>query len=120
MANTAHLIRRQSSRDLNPQRSVDRLEMKELRGRLMSIESVKSNMNVNYGATNLAYEDTSPNQKTSAKAEQKLEAPPESLKPVVVDDGPDKGTFRPEGDDERESWDSKLTFLLATIGYAVR
>jgi solute carrier family 6 amino acid/orphan transporter-like 15/16/17/18/20 len=28
--------------------------------------------------------------------------------------------FRPEGgEEERESWDSKLTFLLATIGYAV-
>jgi len=23
------------------------------------------------------------------------------------------------GEEERESWDSKLTFLLATIGYAV-
>jgi solute carrier family 6 amino acid/orphan transporter-like 15/16/17/18/20 len=28
--------------------------------------------------------------------------------------------FRPEGgEDEKESWDSKLTFLLATAGYAV-
>jgi solute carrier family 6 amino acid/orphan transporter-like 15/16/17/18/20 len=28
--------------------------------------------------------------------------------------------FRPAGgEDERESWDSKLTFLLATAGYAV-
>lgn len=31
-----------------------------------------------------------------------------------------KALFRPEcGEDDRESWDSKLTFLLATIGYAV-
>lgn len=31
-----------------------------------------------------------------------------------------KATFRPEcGEDDRESWDSKLTFLLATVGYAV-
>ena len=31
-----------------------------------------------------------------------------------------KQVFRPEGgEEERESWDSKLTFLLATIGYAV-
>ncbi|CAB0007866.1 unnamed protein product, partial [Nesidiocoris tenuis] len=29
-------------------------------------------------------------------------------------------TFKPEcGEDDRESWDSKLTFLLATVGYAV-
>lgn len=35
MANTAHLVRRQSSRDLNPQRSLDRLELKEMRGRLV-------------------------------------------------------------------------------------
>lgn len=31
-----------------------------------------------------------------------------------------KAIFRPEaGEDERENWDSKLTFLLATVGYAV-
>lgn len=31
-----------------------------------------------------------------------------------------KPIFHPEnGEEERESWDSKLTFLLATIGYAV-
>lgn len=31
-----------------------------------------------------------------------------------------KPIFRPEsGEEERESWDSKLTFLLATVGYAV-
>jgi hypothetical protein len=34
--------------------------------------------------------------------------------------GEGKQVFRPEGGEEdRESWDSKLTFLLATIGYAV-
>ena len=31
-----------------------------------------------------------------------------------------KPIFHPEnGEEERESWDSKLTFLLATVGYAV-
>lgn len=31
-----------------------------------------------------------------------------------------KPIFHPEnGEKERENWDSKLTFLLATIGYAV-
>ncbi|KAJ8877946.1 hypothetical protein PR048_022409 [Dryococelus australis] len=34
--------------------------------------------------------------------------------------GEGKQVFRPEsGEEERESWDSKLTFLLATVGYAV-
>ena len=34
--------------------------------------------------------------------------------------GEDKQVCRPEGgEDERESWDTKLTFLLATISYAV-
>lgn len=32
----------------------------------------------------------------------------------------EKAIFKPEaGEDERENWDSKLTFLLATVGYAV-
>jgi len=34
--------------------------------------------------------------------------------------GEGKQVLRPEGvDEERESWDSKLTFLLAANGYAV-
>ena len=62
MANTAHLVRRQSSQNLNPQRSLDRLEMKELRGRLV-VENGNSNLSRNYGATNVAFDDTSPNTK---------------------------------------------------------
>lgn len=61
MANTAHLVRRQSSRDLNPQRSLDRLEMKEMRGRLV-VEN-GSTSGYNYGATNAAFDDSSPNTK---------------------------------------------------------
>lgn len=60
MANTAHLVRRQSSRDLKPQKSVDKLEMKEMRGRLM-VDNRKNIATANYGATNAAFEDTSPN-----------------------------------------------------------
>lgn len=60
MANTAHLVRRQSSRDLKPQKSIDKLEMKEMRGRLV-VDNRKSMAAVNYGATNEAFEDTSPN-----------------------------------------------------------
>ncbi|PNF18602.1 Sodium-dependent neutral amino acid transporter B(0)AT3 [Cryptotermes secundus] len=108
MANTAHLVRRQSSQNLNPQRSLDRLEMKELRGRLV-VENGNSNLSHNYGATNVAFDDTSPNTKTGkVGGGSKLGS------------GEGKQVFRPEGgEEERESWDSKLTFLLATIGYAV-
>ncbi|XP_054288933.1 sodium- and chloride-dependent transporter XTRP3-like [Macrosteles quadrilineatus] len=110
MANTAHLVRRQSSRDLNPQRSLDRVEMKELRGRLVLENG--GNM-ASYGATNAGFDDTSPGVKqamlkTSGGMESKLGS--SEGKPI----------FRPEaGEEERESWDSKLTFLLATVGYAV-
>lgn len=104
MANTAHLVRRQSSRDLNPQRSLDRLELKEMRGRLV----VENGNTGSYGATNIAFEDTSPNNTAINTATSSKRG------------SQDKGVFKPEcGEDDRESWDSKLTFLLATIGYAV-
>lgn len=105
MANTAHLMRRQSSRDLHVQRSLDRLELKEMRGRLV-VEN--GNTGSFYGATNMAFDDTSPNTKLKSTM---------SSKRTSIDSKP---IFKPEGaEDERESWDSKLTFLLATIGYAV-
>lgn len=61
---------------------------------------------VMYGATNQAFEDTSPNRQSSettskASSETERAVKPEGVEPV------------------RESWDSKLTFLLATVGYAV-
>lgn len=62
MANTAHLVRRQSSRDLKPQKSVDKLEMKEMRNRLV-VESRKSNITASYGATNAGFDDSSPSSK---------------------------------------------------------
>ncbi|XP_034251306.1 sodium-dependent neutral amino acid transporter B(0)AT3 [Thrips palmi] len=108
MANTAHLVRRQSSRDLNPQRSLDRLEMKEMRGRLV-VENGASSSRA-YGATNAAFDDSSPGSKIGkVTSASKLAGSAEG-----------KAMFKPEGgEEERESWDSKLTFLLATIGYAV-
>nr|CAD7261629.1 unnamed protein product [Timema shepardi] len=107
MANTAHLVRRQSSQNLNPQRSLDRLEMKELRGRLV-VENGNNSMSNSYGATNVAFDDSSPNTKGGKGGGSKLGS------------GEGKQVFRPEsGEEERESWDSKLTFLLATVGYAV-
>ncbi|CAG9865492.1 unnamed protein product [Phyllotreta striolata] len=106
MANVAHLVRRQSSRDLNPQRSLDRLELREMRGRLVSENGAGGGA---YGATNAAFiEESSPGSKAKSNLSSKRNST----------DG--KGIFKPEcGEDERESWDSKLTFLLATIGYAV-
>uniref|UniRef100_A0A6E8UYS1 Transporter n=1 Tax=Anopheles coluzzii TaxID=1518534 RepID=A0A6E8UYS1_ANOCL len=56
MANTAHLFRRQSSRDLIQQatvRSLDELELRELRSRLVRAEN--GSQNVVYGATNQAF-----------------------------------------------------------------
>ncbi|KAK9309304.1 hypothetical protein QLX08_001041 [Tetragonisca angustula] len=111
MANTAHLVRRQSSRDLKPQKSVDKLEMKEMRGRLV-VDNRKANTTANYGATNAAFEDSSPNTKNKTTGNGG------GSSKLGSNEG--KAIFRPEaGEDERENWDSKLTFLLATVGYAV-
>lgn len=60
MANSAHLVRRQSSRDLNPQRSLDRLELKDIKTRIMSMEKnrpLSSYDKTSYGTTNTAFED---------------------------------------------------------------
>lgn len=63
---------------------------------------------VQTGATNAAFEDSSPSAKIKSTGSSKRPS----------QDG--KAIFKPEcGEDERESWDSKLTFLLATVGYAV-
>lgn len=67
MANTAHFVRRQSSRDLNPQRSLDRLELKEMRGRLV----MENGNSGSYGATNPGFEDTSPGAKVKSNLSSK-------------------------------------------------
>lgn len=61
-----------------------------------------------YGATNAAFieEETSP-----------LDAPTPTAAATAAAIQADIVQEKPE--DERENWDSKLTFLLATIGYAV-
>ncbi|CAD7090230.1 unnamed protein product [Hermetia illucens] len=111
MANTAQLLRRQSSRDipLRTQRSLDNLELKELRGRLVRAENGSSGPPM-YGATNQAFiPDSSP----------------DGDKPFINEPGKphvqiaESEMVQEKPEDERESWDSKLTFLLATIGYAV-
>ncbi|CAL4064445.1 unnamed protein product, partial [Meganyctiphanes norvegica] len=99
MANVTQLIRRQSSRDLHHQRSVDRLEL-ELESRLVTNRDVVSD----YGATNHGFEPGSP-----------IPEDEDKIFPGV----PGQQGARTEGSDAPESWDSKLQFILATIGYAV-
>ncbi|XP_073831238.1 sodium-dependent neutral amino acid transporter B(0)AT3 isoform X1 [Musca autumnalis] len=136
MANTAQLLRRQSSRDivLKSQKSIDQHELRELRGRLVSEHSTSSagshrgthhgthhvaHHTPMYGATNQAFmsdafdessevEDT---EVSTTKAVAELVAAIESA-PADIVEGEKEG-------EERESWDSKIMFLLATIGYAV-
>ncbi|XP_059468506.1 sodium-dependent neutral amino acid transporter B(0)AT3 [Neocloeon triangulifer] len=113
MANVAHLVRRQSSRDLNPQRSLDRVELKDMRGRL--VRQATGNA-VNYGTTNAAFEDTSPSAQAAVIRGEAKEVRD------AIEGKDEKKQFCPESGgegEERESWDSKLTFLLATVGYAV-
>ena len=58
MANSAHLVRRQSSRELRPQKSYDRMELRELHGRLLSNDASAVN-SVNYGSLNPGFSDDS-------------------------------------------------------------
>lgn len=134
MANTAQLFRRQSSRDLlnsyQRQRSIDNLELKvniytrnqnaigiltkrityqkkklqELRGRLVRPDH---NQGALYGATNPAFIE-------EVELENEPVLFPNIPKVLPINDPEIVQEDKPE--DERESWDSKLTFLLATIG----
>lgn len=119
MANTAQLLRRQSSRDipLKTQKSIDNLELRELRGRLVKNDHGHGHTSHPplYGATNQAFISDVILDEPEIE-EQDNYASSTTAKPpaAVVDD-----MVQEKGEDERESWDNKVMFLLATIGYAV-
>ncbi|RWS14029.1 Sodium-dependent neutral amino acid transporter SLC6A17-like protein [Dinothrombium tinctorium] len=83
----------------------EKLELRELKDRLV-LENRKP---TKYGTSNFGFEDASPSP-LSPQGEEKLTMDMAEL---------DEKDLRPDVDDGRESWDSKLQFMLATIGYAV-
>lgn len=78
------------------------MELREMQGRLIINNG---DVNAGYGSTNIAFDmgDVSP----------------QTTMTMDMVSTEDKSEFKPESDDTRESWDSKLQFMLATIGYAV-
>lgn len=81
----------------------------ELKGRLVKQDrNTKASL---YGATNPGFFSDEP------ETNQPTRTQPTSLPPPIEEEENGSAPDKPE--DERESWDSKLMFLLATIGYAV-
>uniref|UniRef100_T1H3I3 Uncharacterized protein n=1 Tax=Megaselia scalaris TaxID=36166 RepID=T1H3I3_MEGSC len=121
MANTAQLLRRQSSRDipLRTQRSIDVLELRELRNRLVRTDTGTGSHPV-YGALNQGFiSDLSPESESHHSHHSHGHIPhgPKSPAVTIIEEEDIIPEDKPE--EERESWDSKLTFLLATIGFTI-
>lgn len=82
------------------------MTFQELRGRLVRPEHSQSL----YGATNPAFVEEPESEQTENVLFPNIPKtlPCQTDVEIIAEDKPE---------DERESWDSKLTFLLATIGY---
>lgn len=95
-----NLMRKQCSKGELP--VGEKLELREMQGRLIINNG---DVNPGYGSTNIAFDmgDVSP----------------QTTMTMDMVSTEDKSEFKPESNDTRESWDSKLQFMLATIGYAV-
>lgn len=95
-----NLMRKQCSKGELP--VGEKMELREMQGRLIINNG---DVNLGYGSTNIAFDmgDVSP----------------QTTMTMDMVSTEDKSEFKPESDDTRESWDSKLQFMLATIGYAV-
>ncbi|XP_076325123.1 sodium-dependent neutral amino acid transporter B(0)AT1-like [Tachypleus tridentatus] len=80
----------------------DKVELQEMQGPLI----VENGSIQTYGTTNVAFES---------------DVSPLSTGPVTMDmvSMVEKEEFKPEEPEQRESWDSKIQFILATVGYAV-
>lgn len=86
-------------------------QTQELKGRLVkSDRNTKSSL---YGATNPGFfSEDSPTTEQPSRT-----TVPQTI-PAAIDEE-ENGSAPDKPEDERESWDSKIMFLLATIGYAV-
>lgn len=143
MANTAHLFRRQSSRDLNGShrdytKTLDELELKvqsmnvlttniinsiiftlqRLKEKLVRADSLGGRGPL-YGATNQAFnsDDVLTGRHYKQPALLEIFEEPQVTLPLQAEVAQDDNIIADDAPgDERESWDSKITFLLATIG----
>lgn len=109
------LQRRQSSKEI---RVGERLEMRDLHGKLIVHNG--GLMKHNYGTTNVAFDDSTSPRHLGNQTTADLGAG-DTVTAISPSAGDDR-EFRcsnTEADEERESWDSKLQFFLATVGYAV-
>ncbi|XP_054165076.1 sodium-dependent neutral amino acid transporter B(0)AT3-like [Oppia nitens] len=102
-----NIVRRQQSRSELP--IGEKLELRELKGRLV----MENGRPMSYGTTNVAFEDDD----DSTSIDSNITPSKIMTADMAVAD--DKGHFLADPEDGRESWDSKLQFMLATIGYAV-